>query len=128
MNRIQWNCQVSFFLWCREFLCKWTKSVAPWSCASIGTRTFDDNTRQESPESGQRLSVYILQISQTYPMIHKSSIFTAKKFSTFFKNPNRRCSLHHLSWVSSQLLSLINRTKTDHNDCFCTWKMNRHLV
>lgn len=40
--------------------------------------------QDKSPESWQRLSVYIMQNSQTYTMINKSSIFTAKKILCIF--------------------------------------------
>lgn len=40
--------------------------------------------QDKSPESWQRLSVYKMQNSQTYTMINKSSIFTAKKILCIF--------------------------------------------
>ena len=89
-----------------------------WSGARIGTKIFDDITRERIPDLWQRLCLYRLKNSQTYPLINKSATFTAKKIkiSAFLLNP--RCSQYRLSGVSSRLLCPLNQTKTDHLGLF----------
>lgn len=90
-----------------------------WSGARIGTKIFDDITRERN--SGPMAKVVFIQVKK-FPDISPDKqirYFHRKKkknFSAFLLNP--RCSQYRLSGVSSRLLCPLNQTKTDHLGLF----------
>lgn len=88
-----------------------------WSGARIGTKIFDDITREKN--SGPMAKVVFIQVKK-FPDISPDKqiryFHRKKKFSAFLLNP--RCSQYRLSGVSSRLLCPLNQTKTDHLGLF----------
>lgn len=119
----KWSSQVSFVFDAAAFLllvCGWTESrLAAGLVPGSVQKSLTILQEKEIPDPWQRLCLYRLKNSQTYPLINKSDTFTAKKkkkFSAFLLNP--RCSQYRLSGVSSRLLCPLNQTKTDHLGLF----------
>ena len=84
----KWSSQVSFVFDAAAFLllvCGWTESrlaagLVPGSVQKVLTILQE----KEIPDPWQRLCLYRLKNSQTYPLINKSATFTAKKNSLHF--------------------------------------------
>ena len=79
----KWSSQVSFVFDAAAFLllvCGWTESrLAAGPVPGSVQKSLTILQEKEIPDPWQRLCLYRLKNSQTYPLINKSATFTAKK-------------------------------------------------